>query len=249
MGLALLTSLLHVLLSPPSTPLCSCRTSSAPFSKSSPQATAHALSAPRAQDTSTARSLLWCGSAAVSAPAPSPSWCHSRLRARELRWQFARTNVAAHGSALCIAACSTHTQYGHRVAAHLVRHARTHHRTPQPVVVPLTPRARALHSQLASTDTEGFAPAHAGHQHCAPVSQVRICGRTSTRSRIPQPVVICCSHRRLVRCSWQVARQLHLQHHHRNPYHHDPHCSCPRRHCGCRGRVSNRVVYPTLSCL
>lgn len=201
MGLALLTSLLHVLLSPPSTPLCSCRTSSAPSSKSSPQATAHALSAPRAQDTSTARSLLWCGSAAVSAPAPSPSSCHSRLRARALRWQFARTNVAAHGSALCIAACSTHTQYGHRVAAHLVRHARTHHRTPQPVVVPLTPRARALHSQLASTDTEGFAPAHAGHQHCAPVSQVRLCGRTSTRSRIPQPIVVLLT---------SQARSLHL---------------------------------------
>jgi len=70
MALALLTPLLHVLLSPPSTPPCSCRAASALSLKLSPQlATAHALSAPRAQDTSTARSLLWCGYAVVSAPA------------------------------------------------------------------------------------------------------------------------------------------------------------------------------------
>ena len=73
----MLTSLLHVLLSPLSTPPCSCRTANAPSSMSSPQAAAHTLSAPHAQDISTARSLLWCGSATVSAPASSPSSCHS----------------------------------------------------------------------------------------------------------------------------------------------------------------------------
>lgn len=45
----------------------------------------------------------------------------------------------------------------------------------------------------------------------------------------------CCSHRRLVRCIWQVARQPHRSPHGRRRHsarlHHQHHCGCPRCHC------------------